>query len=140
MDNTPHINLNVPTAKEENNIISDEELKSVFSEIMDNIRKDRKEVDEYIQNMADMVFNDGDATSATKEAFVNLVKIKLESSDKMARIADFMTRVKMKEKDTFPKYLAVHQNNTISDNKALKRELIKQVNKAKKKEEDEHKS
>jgi hypothetical protein len=56
----------------------------------------------------------------------------------MAIVADLMTRVKLKERDTFPKYLAAHQNNTINigENNGTKRDLLKQIERAKKKTKD----
>ena len=137
----PQINVNLPVQNniQEENLISDEALVGVYAEIMDNLRKDRLEIDGLLQNFADMVINDGDSTSASKEALVNLVKIKSETADKMAKVADLMTRVKLKERDTFPRYLAAHQNNTIQigDN-GMKRELIKQISKIQKKKDQKN--
>ena len=85
-----------------------------------------------------MVMNDGDATSSTKEALVNLIKIKSDMSDKMSKVADLMTRIKLKERDTFPKYLAAQQNNTINignNGNNSRRSLIEALNKAKTKKE-----
>jgi len=82
--------------------------------------------------------NDGDATSSTKEALVNLIKIKSDMSDKMSKVADLMTRIKLKERDTFPKYLAAQQNNTINignNGNNSRRSLIEALNKAKTKKE-----
>jgi hypothetical protein len=75
-----------------------------------------------------MVMNDGDASSASKEAIVNLLKIKSDISDKKAKIADLETRIKLKEKDTFPRYLAAHQQNNVVI-EGSKREMIKSINK-----------
>ena len=86
----------------------------------------------FIDTMAEMVINDGDATTSSKEALVNLIKIKVDMTDKMSKVADMMTRVKLKEKDTFPKYLATNQNNTININESgSRRNLIEAINKAK---------
>jgi hypothetical protein len=75
-----------------------------------------------------MVLNDGDASSASKEAIVNLLKIKSDTSDKMTKVADLMTRIKLKDKDTFPRYLAAQQNNKVII-EGSKREMIKSINK-----------
>ena len=57
-------------------------------------------------------------------------------TDKMSKVADLMTRVKLKDKDTFPKYLAANQNNTINISETgSRRALIEAVNKAKNKKE-----
>jgi hypothetical protein len=59
-------------------------------------------------------------------------------SDKMSKVADLMTRIKLKERDTFPKYLAAQQNNTINignNGNNSRRSLIEALNKAKTKKE-----
>ena len=113
-------------------IISDEEITFIYKEILDNIREDRRQTDEFINNFADLVINEGDSTSASKEALVNLLKIKSDMSDKMSKVADLMTRIKLKDRDTFPKYLAANQSNTININSGNnKRQLIEAINKAK---------
>jgi hypothetical protein len=114
------------------NIVSDEQLVDVYQEVLENIRQDRKQTDEFINNFADLVINEGDSTSASKEALVNLLKLKHDTSDKMAKIADLMTRIKLKDKDTFPKYLAANQNNTININSGNnKRQFLESLNKKK---------
>jgi len=86
-----------------------------------------------------MVINEGDATSASKEALVNLVKIKSETADKMTKIADLMTRIKLKERDTFPRYLAAQQKNTIQiSSSSSDRDLIKKIERAAKKKKDQN--
>jgi hypothetical protein len=75
-----------------------------------------------------MVMNDGESSSASKEAIVNLLKIKSETNDKMAKVADLMTRIKLKEKDTFPRYLAAQQQNHITIESG-KRDVLKSINK-----------
>jgi hypothetical protein len=120
------------------NIVSDEQLVDVYQEVLENIRQDRKQTDEFINNFADLVINEGDSTSASKEALVNLLKLKHDTSDKMAKIADLMTRIKLKDKDTFPKYLAANQNNTININSGNnKRQFLESLNKKKEEGQNE---
>ena len=59
-----------------------------------------------------MVLNEGDATAASKEAVVGLVKAKSETNDQVIKIADLMTRLKMKERNTFNPAIHAHQHNT----------------------------
>jgi hypothetical protein len=141
-DVIPQMNVNVPMPEminfedEKVSIVSDEQLVGLYVEILDCIRDDRQQVSTFIDTVAEMVINDGDATSSSKEALVNLVKIKSDITDKMTKVADLMTRVKLKEKDTFPKYLAANQNNTININEGgSRRSLIEAINKAKKNKE-----
>ena len=61
---------------EPSNIVSDDQLVDIYSEILGCIREDRQQVAGFIDTMAEMVINEGDATSSSKEALVNLVKIK----------------------------------------------------------------
>jgi len=131
-DMIPQMNVTISTTPEEEKIIPDAKLVGLYDEILDNIRNDRNEINSLVETFSDMVINTGDATSSTKEALVNLIKIKLDTSDKMSKIADLMTRVR--GTNTFPKYLATNQNNTINiDNKKLssneKRALLKDEDK-----------
>ena len=109
-------------------IISDDEMVGLYQEILGQCRDDRKGVDDILNNFVDMVMNEGESSSASKEAIVNLLKIKSDTSDKMTKIADLMTRLKLKERDTFPRYLAAQQNNKVVI-EGSKREMIKSVNK-----------
>lgn len=117
--NMPKMEVTLPPPPEQKeNIISDQMLLGIYGEIMENIRTDRKELDGLLTNFMDMVINEGDSTAGSKEALVNLVKIKSDTSDKMSKIADLMTRIKMKSTDTFPAYLAQKNTINISDSNA----------------------
>ena len=109
-------------------IIGDSTLVGLYDEILSNCRDDRTKVDEVLSTFLEMVINDGDASSASKEASVNLIKIKSDTSDKMSKVADLMTRIKLKEKDTFPRYLSAQQNNKVVI-EGSKRDLLKSINK-----------
>jgi len=113
---------------EPDNMVENEDLWGIYNEILENCRKDRVAVDDVLVNFVDMVMNEGDASSASKEAIVNLLKIKSDSSDKMSKVADLMTRIKLKERDTYPRYLAAQQNNKVVI-EGSKREMIKSINK-----------
>jgi len=109
-------------------IVKDENLLGLYDEILTNCRDDRSKVDEILATFLEMVINDGDASSASKEAIVNLMKIKSDTADKMSKVADLMTRLKLKDKDTFPRYLAAQQNNKVVI-EGSKRDLLKSINK-----------
>ena len=135
------MNLNVPNpVAEAPMLISDEKYLGVLDEILDNIREDRKEVSGFIDNLAEMVLNEGDATSATKEALVNMVKVKTDLQDKMLKAADLMTR--LKAKNTYA-YTGAHLNAVQQNNYNIgadglefnKKELIRAINQAKKKKD-----
>ena len=136
----PQMNVNLPAnqIQEENNLVSDDAWLNMCGEIMKNLREDRDEINEAKNNFIEMVINEGDSTSASKEALTKLFELKIGVSEKMAKVLDLMTRVKLKEKDTFPRYLAAHQNNTINID-GSKRELIKHIQKIQKKKEENDK-
>lgn len=114
-------------------LVSDEAILCVYAEIMDNIRKDRDMADDYLTNFAELVMNEGDSSNASKEALVNLVKIKCEASDRMVKIADLMTRIKLKERNTMPDWQKAKQNTiNIYDNGSTRRELIEKITTARK--------
>ena len=135
----PQMNVNVPATQpqeEEKALIPDEIWLGWCNEVLNNLRQERQEVDEVKQSLVEMVINEGDSTSASKEAMTKMFEIKAGISEKMTKVLDLATRVKLKERDTFPRYLAAHQNNTINlGDSTAKRELIKQINKIQKKKE-----
>lgn len=116
--------------KEENlSIISDQDLVTIYDEVMTNLRKDRNQVEELIETFSNMVINDGDSSSSSKEALVNLVKAKIDAADKMSKIADLMTRVKLKQPDTFQPWMNKNKresNNTINiyDSSGINRKTL----------------
>lgn len=118
----------MPPVEEKECIVKDDTIVGLYDEILNNAREDRSKADEIMSTFLDMVINDGDATSASKEAIVNLMKIKADQADKMTKIADLMTRIKLKDKDTFPRYLAAQQNNKVVI-EGSKRDLLKSISK-----------
>lgn len=114
-------------------IVSDDDLVNMYDNIEDMIKQDRKEVDGVLENFLNMVMNEGDGSSASKEAIVNLLKMKSDSADKIIKIADLKTRIKLKERNTFPPYM--NQNNTynIGGGKIDKRKILQKLKKEKSK-------
>jgi hypothetical protein len=139
-DLIPNMAINETQEEEANEecIIEDETLLDVYYEILANCRKDRENIDEVLTNFVDMVFNGGDATSATKEGVVNLMKAKSDISDKMTKVADLMTRIKLKSKDTFPRYSSNNQYNNVKINSSH-RELLQKIEEKKRKKNDKTK-
>jgi uncharacterized protein YdcH (DUF465 family) len=78
-------------------LISDDSLLGVYNEIMENLRGDRTHIGELADKFEDMVINEGDSSTSSKEALVNLNKHKSDIQDKMTKIAELMTRVKLKQ-------------------------------------------
>lgn len=143
-DLIPQMNVSLPEntpVKDATALISDQQYLDVLDEIMVNIREDRKQVSDYIDTLADMVINDGDATTASKEALVSLVKIKTDLQDKMLKTADLMTRLKLKNTYAYTgAHLNAMQQNNININsdgtEISRKEIIRAINKAKKKKEN----
>lgn len=138
----PPMNINVPQNPpvDNNHLISDEKYLDVVEEILTNMRDDRKQVSEFIDTFADMVLNDGDATTSSKEALVNLIKTKVDLQDKMLKAADLMTRLKLKNTYAYsgPHLNALQQNNInigTDESNFNRKEIIRAINQAKKKKE-----
>lgn len=100
-----------PVAPEAKPLIEDKKIVDYYEEAIQNIRDDRKEAQSMYEKFADMVINDCDPSSATKEAMVNLLKIKTEANDKTIKILDLWTRIHLKEKNTPSEIYAFQQNN-----------------------------
>ncbi len=138
----PQMNVAIPPsapiAEQREDLISNDSLLGVYSEILGMMRDEHKQVTGYIDNFADLVINDGDSSTSSKEALVGLVKIRSDIPDKMVKIADLMTRLKMKETNTFKPYLTAHQTNNvmIGDSGSERRELLNTIKKAQKKKKD----
>lgn len=142
-DMLPKMNINVAStemSKPGELLISDDQYLDVINGILKDIKEDRKQVGDYIDNFAEMVMNDGDATTSSKEALVNLVKIKTDLQDKMLKAADLMTRLKLKNTYAYsgPHLNAMQQNNFNigTETEINKKELIKAINQAKKKKKE----
>lgn len=133
-ESLPALNVNLPNNIDQeevlSNLIPDEQLLADYDEIWKDINRDKQDIDEALANFANMVFNEGDASSASKEAFVNLHKLRADQTDKKLKLADLKTRIKLRERDTFPKHLSVHQTNNI--NRLQKRDLLEDIQKSKK--------
>jgi len=115
-------------------IIEDAILLDVYQELLQMGRDDRRECDGYITNFAELVINEGDSTTSSKEALVNLMKVKSDVVDKMAKIAAEMTRLKLKETTPIKVNTARQENVTVNigtnDNKRALIELIENMTKA----------
>ena len=138
--NLTNKNNNLINKKDNENlsIISDENLLGVYDEIMNNLRSDRSQASDLVDTFCNMVVNDGDSSTSSKEALVNLIKVKIDASDKMSRIADLMTRIKLKQPDTYQPWMGKKESgNTINiyDSSGIDRKSL--MEKIKKEKENE---
>jgi hypothetical protein len=123
----PTMNVVAPEVPEDEKcIVDDNVLLDLYKEGLDDVRRNNSQLDEVLTNVIDMVFNDGDATPASKEMLVNLLKIKSDNADKKAKYADLMTRIKLKENNTYKPYLNAHQHNHVTI-ETPKRDILKQI-------------
>lgn len=92
-------------------LIADDQIRDFYAEAIDCIRSDRAEAEERYLHFADMIINGGDPSSATKEAMVNLLKLKNDGVNQMIKVLDLWTRISMKDKATSSQVYAFQQNN-----------------------------
>lgn len=123
-------------------LISDDKFTKYFEEAIGNLRQDRVDADEHFKKIFDMVINEGDSTSASKEMATNFFKMKTEANDKMIKILDLWTRMKLKEKNTMPDWLKAksikNQQINIHDSEVKKqstKHLIELMDEVEKKDE-----
>jgi hypothetical protein len=128
-------------------LISDEDLMGIYDEAMSNLRQQDEQATEFINSFANMVINDGDSSTSSKEALVNLVKAKTDITDKMIKVAELKTRVKLRqpygESKAYLNKGGSSGGNTINiyDQAGMnKRSLIDAINSAKKKKEEKNES
>ncbi len=120
----PSVPVVLPST-EQNAVVTDEQLMELYGEILEDLRNDRKEVDAILSNFVEMVMNEGDSTSSSKEALVNLAKLKSDIAIGKGKIADLMTSLKLKEKQVSKINATQNNNITITD----RRNLIETINK-----------
>ena len=127
---TPQVALNVSIAPAEVNVqlVQPEEIVGLVKIVMTDIEGEKNEIQEAYTNFAEMVFNAGDATSASKEALVNLLKLKSDLIDKKARMLEMMMKV---YKTEGPKTVTAHQHNDfhVHDKRKLFNELDREETK-----------
>lgn len=123
------MNINLPAQEPKSEIVQAEQIVSMCRDIMTNIVEEGDEIKEAYVNFADMVFNSGDATAASKEALVNLLKLRSDLVDKKTRIMEMLVKA---YKDVGPKSVTAHQHNDfiISDKRKLLQELDKKNDKS----------
>ena len=129
----PPMNLMVGNPNSTESPINDNDLLNIYSEIMGDLRNDRKEIDCLLNNFVEMVMNEGDSCSASKEAVVNLIKVKSDIADKKTKIADLMTTLRLKDKSVSK--LTANQTNHIHITD--KRNLLETINNLKKAKSEE---
>lgn len=126
----------------ESDIISDDMLLGIYGEILNNIREDREAMTDVLGNFKEMVFNEGDASNASKEAIVKLLEDRNKANDSMSKIAEQMTRIKLKDRDT-SRFITKQDGQVVNigdtSSKTLRKNLIEEINKTKQQKKEEAK-
>lgn len=135
--NTPAGQLQQPAkANVVGPLFEDDELLSLASETLNNMRGDRKQLDTLISNFVEMVFNEGDSTTASKEALVALMVAKTNMSDKQMKLLEMIAKFKLKEMADSPKTVTVQENYHFG---GTRRSFLEQIDKRMKKKKNEEK-
>ena len=128
-----------------NPLFQDEELLGLCHEVLQNIRSDRKQIDSILCNLVEMVFNEGDSTTASKEVLASLMTTKTNTNDKMMKVVSLIAQFKLKEFDAEnpkTKTLNATQENHYhfgGSRRSLLEKIEKMQKKSKKKTDEEKK-
>lgn len=125
--------------KEEKPLTTNEEMIEMYKKIMHHCDADREEANSLFHDLKDMVINDGDASHSTKEAMMQALRIRCEATDKETKIMDLLMRYILKDRDTFPRYLAANQENNIIFKGGSKRSFLEKLEKQKARKIEEKK-
>jgi hypothetical protein len=132
----PMMEINVGSIekkKDEKEIVADDTMINLYGEILDMCRDDRKEIDDLLGNFVNMVINEGDASTSSKEALVNLMKMRSDIANNMTRVFDLLARIKMRDK-SIPEVVAKQVNKfSIGGGNANKRKMLETLAKEAKK-------
>lgn len=126
-----NVGVNQASSKEENPVVTNDDMIDMYKKIFSFIEEDRKESGDLFDTLKDMAINDGDASHSTKEAMIQALRIRVESSDKATKVMDLLMRYILKDKDTFPRYLAANQENNIIFKGGSKRSFLEKLEKQK---------
>lgn len=121
----PVMNVQLAENKQEKQeLVNSEKMLGLLNEVMDDIREEKKSIEEITSIFQEMVINGGDSSNSSKEALVNLIRLRAECADRKTKIVDLAMRAFLKQNDTFPKYLTAVQNNEFKS-APNRRQLIK---------------
>lgn len=135
----PSMTVGVQPTKEEKPLVTNEEMVDMYKKIINHCEEDRQEANTLFQDLKDMVINDGDASHSTKEAMIQAFRIRCESTDKETKVMDLLMRYILKDRDTFPRYLAANQENNIIFKNSSKRSFLEKLEKQKARKIEEKK-
>lgn len=65
----PTMNVVAAPAQNSQCPITDQDLQNIYTEILDDLRGDRNEINALLNNFVEMVMNEGDSSSASNQLF-----------------------------------------------------------------------
>ena len=108
----PSLNVNVPDSVGGQGLIKGEQIVVYINEVLSDIKDDRENVGIIMDNFINMVMNEGDHSSSSKEALVNLMKLKADLSDKKTKIIELALK-----SCGSPRNISISQENNINTRK-----------------------
>lgn len=114
----------VEDAEQEVPIFDNDEIRQMHFHILENIKNDSENLDTVINYFHEVVVDNGDASNSSKEALVNLIKIKTDLNDQMTKIYSEMLKTKNKS----VKINASQKNYIYASTKELLQELENEKN------------
>lgn len=125
---TMSANITPPPKPDEPPVVDNQKMVKIYEEILQYCRDDRVEADAAYKQFLEMVVNEGDATTSSKEASVQLLRLRHETTGNMIKVMDLLMRVILKGTDTYKPYLNQHQENKVIINaKSNKRSIIEKI-------------
>lgn len=105
-------------------LFEDDDIKKMHNEIISSIKDEAASIDSVIDYFHEVVVDNGDASSASKEALVNLIKLKSDLIDKMSKVYSEMIKTKAKA----PVKITASQKNFYASTKELLQEIENEKN------------
>ncbi len=135
---TVTVQASAPVSSTAQPMFEDNEVLGLCAEAVTNMRSDRKQLDTLISNLVEMVFNEGDSTTASKEALVALMVAKTNMSDKQMKVVELMSKFKLKEMADSPKSVTQENHYHLGSRRSFLEQIERQMKTNKKKAKEEH--
>lgn len=110
----PPIDLNLPELVNNqemlNSLIADKLVMQLATNLLEEVESDKYDIEEIRDRFKDLIFNEGDSSSSSKEAITNLTKLKIDQTDKKIKLLELIN----KTKDKYRYKLEANQTNNIN--------------------------
>lgn len=91
-------------------IVPKEQIVDLFGEILSDLNAEKQDMDEVFTSFHDMVMNQGDASTSSKEALMRSLELRSGIADKKTKLLDLMLKAHLKEGAGGPKTVNVNQH------------------------------